>query len=146
LYSLGIDVYYVTIELSLMLVSKRMKNINAIIFWGFFKNNSEITFDPHLPVDWMSDVALEFVDFPVVKLGLALEIRGGEELRVLFGGVGIQVATGPGCRRRRCGYQVFGTNVTVQVKERVQTNGVEQERGAADDQKVRVASHVDASF
>jgi len=37
-----------------------------------------ITFDPHLPVDWMSDVSLKFMNFAVIKLGLALEIRSCE--------------------------------------------------------------------
>ena len=81
----------------------------------------------------MADIALELVDLPVVELGLALEVRG-------CGGLGRAFA---GRRRRR---RRFDSDVAVEVKECVQTNGVEQEGRAADDEEVRVAPHVDAGF
>lgn len=43
-------------------------------------------------------------------------------------------------RRRRRRRELFDTDVAIQVKKRIQTNNIEHQRWAADDNEIRIAS------
>ena len=81
---------------------------------------------------------LELVNFAVVELSVTSD-EGRLALR-LFGRRILGVDVGR-CRR----YRIFGTDVTVDVQERVQTNGVQHKRREANDQEIGIASQVAAA-
>ena len=102
------------------------------------RNFSFVTFDFHVPIDRLSDVVLELVNFAVVELSVTSD--EGRLALWLFGRriLGVDVRR---CRR----YRIFGTDVTVDVQERVQTNGVQHKRREANDQEIGIASQVAAA-